>query len=103
MALINQVFQPLVQHHVPAPAHVQFAAIFTTKAAQHRMPVTAIQAHRLDQAAIDRGLVDGTGRVAVQLSLFARVFQNGRVSRYAGYFVAGVVFLTVFVAVLSLP
>jgi hypothetical protein len=47
----------------------------------------------VDQTAIDEGLVDGTGRVAVQLSLFARMFQNGKVSRYAGYFVFGVVLL----------
>jgi NADH-quinone oxidoreductase subunit L len=57
----------------------------------------------VDQTAIDEGLVDGTGRVAVQLSLFARMFQNGKVSRYAGYFVFGVVLLTVFVTVFSIP
>lgn len=45
----------------------------------------------VDDNAIDRGLVDGTGRVAVQLSLFTRVFQTGRVARYAAYFVVGAV------------
>ena len=49
----------------------------------------------VDDAAIDRGLVDGTGRVAVQLSLFARVFQTGRIARYASYFVLGVILILV--------
>ncbi|MGE0706486.1 MAG: NADH-quinone oxidoreductase subunit L [Planctomycetota bacterium] len=63
-------------------------------------PVTRYLANVLwehvDDAAIDRGLVDGTGRVAVQLSLFARVFQTGKVARYAGYFVLGAVLILVF-------
>ena len=45
----------------------------------------------VDDAAIDRGLVDGTGRVAVQLSLFTRATQTGQVARYASYFVVGAV------------
>lgn len=45
----------------------------------------------VDDAAIDRGLVDGTGRVAVQLSLFTRATQTGQVARYAAYFVVGAV------------
>ncbi|RMG18869.1 MAG: NADH-quinone oxidoreductase subunit L [Planctomycetota bacterium] len=57
----------------------------------------------VDDAAIDRGLVDGTGRVAVQLSLFVRSFQNGQVARYAGYFVLGVLLLTTSVAIFSVP
>jgi NADH-quinone oxidoreductase subunit L len=58
-------------------------------------PVVKYLSHLLwehvDDNAIDRGLVDGTGRVAVQLSLFTRVFQTGRVARYAAYFVVGAV------------
>lgn len=50
----------------------------------------------IDDATLDRGLVDGTGRVAVQLSLFTRVFQTGKVARYAAYFVAGAVLLLLF-------
>lgn len=50
----------------------------------------------VDDTGIDQGLVDGTGRVAVQLSLFTRMFQTGRVSRYAAYVVMGVVALLVF-------
>ncbi len=50
----------------------------------------------VDDAAIDRGLVDGAGRVSVQLSLFARVFQTGRVSRYVGYVVVGALLVVVF-------
>jgi NADH-quinone oxidoreductase subunit L len=49
----------------------------------------------VDDAAIDRGLVDGTGRVAVQLSLFARVFQTGKVSRYASYILVGTILILV--------
>ena len=57
----------------------------------------------VDDVTIDRGLVDGMGRVAVQLSLFVRVFQNGRVSRYAGYVLFGVIALTGLVALFSIP
>ena len=57
----------------------------------------------VDEAAIDRGLVDGFGRVAIQLSLFTRVFQNGRVSRYAAYVVFGAIVMTALVAIFSMP
>jgi hypothetical protein len=65
--------------------------------------VSALLWRHVDDAGIDRGLVDGFGRVAIQLSLFARFFQNGRVSRYAGYVVFGVIALTVLVAFFSIP
>ncbi|MBL4845148.1 MAG: NADH-quinone oxidoreductase subunit L [Planctomycetes bacterium] len=53
--------------------------------------LSALLWEHVDDNAIDRGLVDGTGRVAVQLSLFTRVFQTGHVARYAAYFVVGAV------------
>ncbi len=62
---------------------------------------TALWKH-VDDTAIDRGLVDGAGRVSVQLSLFARVFQNGRVSRYVGYLVAGAVVVAIVPALFAL-
>jgi NADH-quinone oxidoreductase subunit L len=65
--------------------------------------LAALLWRRLDETAIDQGMVDGTGRVAVQLSLFARVFQNGRVSRYAAYMVFGAIVLMGSVAIFSIP
>ena len=45
----------------------------------------------VDDETIDRGLVDGTGRVGGELSNLVRASQTGRLSRYAGYFVLGAV------------
>ncbi len=56
----------------------------------------------VDDEALDRGLVDGTGRVGRELSLFTRAFQTGRLSRYAGYLVAGAIGLPI-VALAGLP
>jgi NADH-quinone oxidoreductase subunit L len=49
----------------------------------------------VDDATIDRGLVDGAGAVSNDLSTFARGFQTGRVGRYAGYFVIGALALPI--------
>ena len=65
--------------------------------------LSALLWRNVDEAAIDRGMVDGFGRVAIQLSLFTRVFQNGRVSRYAAYVVFGAILLTTLVAIFSIP
>jgi len=51
----------------------------------------------VDDGTIDRGLVDGTGRVGVELSNLTRALQTGRVARYAGYFVLGAVVLPLLV------
>ena len=64
--------------------------------------VSGVLWQHVDDAAIDQGLVNGTGRVSEQLSLFVRVFQNGRLSRYAAYFVVGVIVL-VFATVILPP
>ncbi len=49
----------------------------------------------VDDATIDRGLVDGAGAVSNDLSTFARGFQTGKVGRYAGYFVVGALALPI--------
>jgi NADH-quinone oxidoreductase subunit L len=60
-------------------------------------PATKYLSHVLwkyvDDQAIDRGLVDGAGRVAGELSSFTRAFQTGQVARYASYFAMGAIAL----------
>ena len=62
-------------------------------------PVTKTTAESLwrwvDDETIDRGLVDGTGRVGLELSNLVRASQTGRLSRYAGYLALGAVGLPV--------
>ncbi|MBX3468236.1 MAG: NADH-quinone oxidoreductase subunit L [Planctomycetes bacterium] len=69
-------------------------------------PATKYLSHVLwrwvDDETIDRGLVDGTGRVGAELSHFTRSFQVGRVARYAGYFTIGAVLVPV-VALIIVP
>jgi hypothetical protein len=56
----------------------------------------------IDDETIDRGLVDGTGRVGNELSQFTRSFQVGRAARYAGYLTLGAVAVP-FVALVLVP
>ncbi|MCO5169021.1 MAG: NADH-quinone oxidoreductase subunit L [Planctomycetes bacterium] len=67
-------------------------------------PATKYLSHVLwrwvDDEAIDRGLVDGAGRVGAELSHFTRSFQVGRVARYAGYFTIGALLIPLVALVL---
>jgi NADH-quinone oxidoreductase subunit L len=56
----------------------------------------------IDDETVDRGLVDGAGRVGKELSLFARAFQSGQVARYAGYVTLGAVLIPL-VALVIVP
>jgi NADH-quinone oxidoreductase subunit L len=55
----------------------------------------------VDDKTIDGGLVDGTGRVGLELSNLVRALQTGRVARYAGYFALGAIVLPLLAVVLS--
>jgi NADH-quinone oxidoreductase subunit L len=67
-------------------------------------PATKYLSHVLwrwiDDETVDRGLVDGAGRVGTELSNFTRAFQVGRVARYAGYFTSGVILIPLLAFVL---
>jgi len=47
----------------------------------------------VDEAIIDKGLVEGTGKAAENVGTFARILQNGYIRTYALYIVLGVVIL----------
>ena len=55
----------------------------------------------IDDKTIDGGLVDGTGRVGVELSNLVRSLQSGHVARYAGYFALGATAFPLLIVVLS--
>jgi NADH-quinone oxidoreductase subunit L len=57
----------------------------------------------VDDLILDRVLVDGAGRLAEALSLFARAWQTGRVPRYAAYFAVGVVAVLAAAVLLGVP
>ena len=55
----------------------------------------------IDDKTIDGGVVDGTGRVGVELSNLVRALQSGQVARYAGYFALGATAFPLLIVVLA--